>query len=69
MKTVSELIEALGGSTQLARRLSVPVSTVGAWKARGSIPARYYMTLVQIAKERKVKGVTLQNIVALKVSA
>jgi hypothetical protein len=69
MKTVSELIEALGGSTRLAGKLNLPIATVGAWKARGSIPPRYFPTLVRIAGQQKVKGVTLERLVAMRVDA
>ena len=69
MKTVPELIKALGGSTQLAGKLNLPIATVGAWKARGSIPPRYFPTLVRIAGQQKVKGVTLESLVAMRVSA
>jgi hypothetical protein len=69
MKTVSDLIEALGGSTWLARELDLPIATVGAWKARGSIPPRYFPALVRIASQEKVKGVTLESLVAMRVSA
>jgi hypothetical protein len=69
MKTVSELIEAFGGSTRLAGKLNLPIATVGAWKARGSIPPRYFPTLVRIAGQQKVKGVSLESLVAMRVSA
>ncbi len=69
METVPDLIEALGGSTRLAGKLRLPIATVGAWKARGSIPPRYFPTLVRIAAQQKVKGVTLESLVAMRVSA
>jgi hypothetical protein len=69
MKTVAELIKALGGSTQLAGKLKLPIATVGAWKARGSIPPRYFPALVRIAGQQKVKGVTLERLVAMRVDA
>jgi len=69
MKTVPDLIEALGGSTRLAGKLNLPIATVGAWKARGSIPARYFPQLVRLASQQKVKGVTLKTLVAMRVDA
>jgi hypothetical protein len=69
MKTVPDLIEAFGGSTRLAQKLNLPIATVGAWKARGSIPSRYFPTLVRIAGQQKVKGVTLESLIAMQVNA
>lgn len=36
--TTSELIDALGGPSAVARALSVPISTVHSWKTKGGIP-------------------------------
>lgn len=69
MKTVPDLIEALGGSTRLAGKLNLPIATVGAWKARGSIPTRYFPQLVRLASQQKIKGVTLKALVAMRVDA
>jgi hypothetical protein len=69
MKTVPDLIEALGGSTRLAGKLNLPIATVGAWKARESIPTRYFPQLVRLASQQKVKGVTLKALVAMRVDA
>ena len=69
MKNVPDLIEALGGSTRLAGNLNLPIATVGAWKARGSIPSRYYPSIVRIAAKQKVKGVSLESLIAMRVNA
>jgi len=69
MKTVPDLIQALGGSTRLAGKLNIPIATVGAWKARGSIPSRYFPSIVRVAAQQKVKGVTLESLIAMQVNA
>src|SRR5271166_4295454 len=40
--TVPDLISAEGGITKFAHLLSLPVQTVAAWKARGSIHRRHW---------------------------
>ena len=69
MKTVPDLIQALGGSTRLAGKLNIPIATVGAWKARESIPSRYFPSIVRVAAQQKVKGVTLESLIAMQVNA
>ena len=66
MKTVTDLIDAFGGSTELAKALDAPPPTVAAWKHRG-IPHRHFPTLVEKARERKLKGVTLASLYTLTV--
>lgn len=42
MKTVDDLIAAMGGTSQMAKQLGVGPSTVSNWRAAGVIPARRY---------------------------
>jgi len=57
--TPAELIDRLGGTGAVANYMPAPVGRVSAWKARGSIPARYWPQIVDLAKIRRVRGVTL----------
>ena len=66
MKNVTDLINAFGGSSELARRINVPIPTVGAWKFRGSVPPEHYPDLVALAKELRIKGVTFESLYALR---
>lgn len=42
MNTVDDIIKAMGGATEMARRLGVSVSSVYNWKAADVIPSRWY---------------------------
>ena len=66
MKTVTDFINAFGGSTELAKALDAPPPTVAAWKHRG-IPPRHFPALVNQARAQKVKGITLESLHTLKV--
>jgi antitoxin CcdA len=65
MKSVSELIESLGGHQQLARALRVPPGTVSSWKSRGAIPARVWTALVAQARKRRLQGIDLETLASL----
>ncbi len=65
MKSVAEIIEALGGHRRVAAALQVPSGTVSAWKSRGSIPARVWPELIKHAQRDRVQGVTLEALAAL----
>lgn len=62
MKTVTDLIEAFGGSTQLAKLLELPIPTVGAWKHRGSIHPDYFPAIIEKARELRISGVSLERL-------
>lgn len=61
MKTQTDLIDAFGGSTELAKALGCPPPTVAAWKHRG-IPATWFLDIVTEAKVRRIKGVSLESL-------
>lgn len=63
MRSVTEIIDALGGTTAVAAARGLPATTVASWKTRGSIPCVYWPPLVDDARERRVTGVTLQRLV------
>lgn len=46
--TVSEIIEALGGVRAISAELKIPLTTVGNWRDRRSIPARYHHALIRM---------------------
>lgn len=46
---VAEIIDALGGPLAIGNALGLPPTTVGNWKARKSIPARYHGALLRVS--------------------
>jgi post-segregation antitoxin (ccd killing protein) len=65
MKSVPDLIEALGGHQQLARALRVPPGTVSSWKSRRAVPARVWTALVAHARKRQLQGIDLETLASL----
>jgi hypothetical protein len=51
MATVSEIIEALGGATAIARAIDVPVTTAHSWKRANYVPAWRVPALLTLAKK------------------
>jgi hypothetical protein len=51
MKSVSDIVDELGGVTDVARSFdpALPVTTVSAWRRRNHIPLTYWPHLVQIS--------------------
>ena len=43
LKSVDEVVEAVGGNAAVASLAGVKASAVSNWKARGSIPAEYFL--------------------------
>lgn len=52
MRSVTDFIDKLGGSTAVAAVLNVPATTVASWKSRKSIPVEHWAQLLGIARER-----------------
>jgi hypothetical protein len=48
MRTVSQIIDDLGGGRHLASAIGVPVGTVAAWKHRSSIPADHWLAITAL---------------------
>lgn len=62
MRSVSDVIEALGGSSILAGELGLPATTVASWKSRGSIPDEHRPTLIKIARKKAIRGVDYESL-------
>lgn len=45
--TAPDIIDALGGALALAKLLDLPPTTVGNWRSRKSIPARYHHAVLE----------------------
>lgn len=65
MRSVAEIIEALGGTGAVARTLGLPESTVSSWKGRHSIPGEHWAALEDMAKATSVDGVTAAGLASL----
>jgi len=65
MKSIPDVIEALGGSAAVSAARELPYTTVASWKARCAIPAREWPGLVKLARERGKHGVTLEKLAEL----
>jgi hypothetical protein len=52
--TASDIIERLGGISEIARHLGWPTSTVGSWVAANHIPEWRHPALLRMAVERNV---------------
>lgn len=50
MSYVDEIIRRFGGVRSMARTIDKPASTVGSWKARGSIPDEHKNDVLSAAK-------------------
>ena len=68
MKTASELIDELGGSTALAAALELPSTTVASWKSRGVIPPPYWTDIIHRARNMGVDAVTLEFLAELAIA-
>lgn len=53
--TVSEMIDALGGTNVVAETLGVVPSAVRNWRAAGVFPASLYPKIAELAAARKVE--------------
>ena len=51
---MDEIIDVLGGTTKLAKKLNVSKTNVSMWRIRG-IPWRWRPTIAKMAKARKIK--------------
>jgi len=66
MLTPGSIIDALGGTGEVAAALSLSDSTVAGWRKRpGGIPAPHWAALVELADARGKPEVTLQALATL----
>ena len=65
MDTFSDIIEAFGGYKAFAEAIGITASHAGVMKFRNSIPAVYWKTLVEAARSRRIRGVTLEKLADL----
>ena len=52
LKTVDEVIRALGGTSEAAKALEVGAPEISNWKARNLIPSRAYLVISSLLKRQ-----------------
>jgi len=62
MRFVPDLIDAFGGPTAFAAVIGKKPSTASEMKRNGSVPPKYWRTIVQAAAERGIDGVTYETL-------
>jgi len=58
--TAAQIIDTLGGAVFVSKALHLTSTTVGNWRARNSIPARYHHAVLSISEGK----ITADEIVA-----
>jgi hypothetical protein len=58
MMTATQIVDALGGTVEVAKALELTPSTVSSWKTSGSIPKWRMAGIREIARD---KGVSLES--------
>ena len=61
MVSPADVIRRLGGASAVANALGIAnPSTVAKWAARQSIPARYWLALLELAAKRGERDITAE---------
>lgn len=58
MKTVADIIDALGGNAVVARFLDAKPSTISEIKRRNSLPPKFFRAIVTLAEQKGIDWVT-----------
>jgi hypothetical protein len=56
LKSVEDIVDALGGTVAVATLAAVGPSTVSNWKARGGIPPENFMKLSAALERRRLQA-------------
>lgn len=65
MNSFVQIIDAFGGPSAFGEAIGIPDSHARAMKARKSIPDGYWLKVVEAARERGIKDVTLESFASL----
>jgi hypothetical protein len=55
IKTVDEMVDALGGTAAVAALTEVGLSAVSNWRAQGFVPAKKFVTLTEALARKKLR--------------
>jgi hypothetical protein len=61
-RTISALIDALGGNAKYGRIIGKGASTAGEQKRTGSIPVEYWPAIVRAAAALKIPGINFETL-------
>lgn len=64
-ETVSELFDALGGNSAVAKIISKEPSTVSEMRRSGNIRVRYWPAIIKAAREARVSGVSSESLMRM----
>jgi hypothetical protein len=65
MHSFSDLIERFGGAAKMAPEIGASANTIRQWSSRGSIPGRYWQTIIDAAKRLNIRGVNAAKLAEL----
>ncbi len=65
MDCVRDILLQWGPAKHLAREIGVDSTVIRQWKARGRVPARYWLAIVEIADRQGIGCVTLERLAEL----
>lgn len=65
MRTVDDIVDALGGTFKVAAALKLNPSVVSSWRKRASIPADRWLDLVDVARSIGASGITVEVLALL----
>lgn len=69
MKAHPEVVDLLGGVTEISRFTQIPIGTISSWKTRGGIHSRYWKKLIEMARHKRVKGINAVALLATQVDS
>lgn len=68
INTISDLIDAFGGSTRFAAVIGKNPSTASEMKRRGSIPVEYWPKVIDGARDAGIHGISNDTLVQLHIA-
>lgn len=56
LRSVDDIVDALGGTTAVAELVGAGLSAISNWKFRGSIPPEHFLTITEALDERNLSA-------------